>query len=94
MAVTIKQKQLTVKSLAEKLMPASLNSSSTVSKATQLHDAGAELVVSITRFGIKWNNGHIIGKTSLKLEAVKLCIQNKLGAAPTKVIRGKLDQAV
>jgi len=90
MAVKIIQKKLTVKSLVEKIFNVSVPD---MSKATELHNAGCELSVTMTRLAIK-RNGVVIGTASLKMAAVTLCMQNKLGAAPTKIIRGKIIQLI
>lgn len=96
MAVKIVQKNLTPRRLVMKVIPSSslTTGKNLLTKAIELTNAGAVLHITMTRIGVQSNDGKLLAQQSLKMAAVTLCMQGKLGTAPSKTIRHKVTNLI
>ena len=95
MAVTIKNKALTVTTLVTRLFEAEEQAGSDfLKKAQELEATGHMLEVTTTIFGITTAEANLLFQVPLKSETVTLCIKGKLGHTVKTTIKHKVKDLI
>jgi hypothetical protein len=95
MAVTIKNKALTITSLLTRLHDAEkLAGHDFLKKAQELEAAGHMLEITPTTFSITTPEANVLASVSLKIDTVKLAMKGKLGHTSMTTIRIKAKDLV